>query len=132
MLLNSESIHEDLGKLVLRLGAGGTMLLYHGWPKISGFADRMDTFSDPFGIGSAFSLALITFAEFFCAALLVLGLWTRVATIPLIIGMSVVVFMEKAGEPFPKKELPALYLIAFVVILLIGSGRYAVNRISFR
>ncbi len=132
MLLNSDAINEDLGLLAIRLGGGGTMLLYHGWPKLMGFADRMDSFSDPLGLGPLVSLTLITFAEVLCAALVALGLWTRLATIPLIIGMAVVVFIVQGDAPFAKKELAVIYLIAFVAIFLMGSGRYAVNRISFR
>lgn len=132
MLLNSDPINEDVGYLILRLGAGGTLLWQHGLPKLIGFADKMDTFSDPFGVGPALSLALITFAEFFCAALVVLGLWTRLATVPVIIGMAVAAFIVHGDDPFKKKELAIMYLIAFITILLVGSGRYAVNRLSFR
>jgi len=94
MLLNSEPISEDFGRLVLRVSAGGTMFWQHGWPKLMSFAERADSFADPFGLGSTFSLILIIIAEVLCA-LVVLGLWTRVALIPLIIGMAVIVFMVK-------------------------------------
>ena len=132
MLFNSDPINEDVGYLFLRLGAGGAMIYQHGWPKLIGFADKMDTFSDPFGISPAMSLALITFAEFFCAALVVLGMWTRFATIPLIIGMAVAAFVVHGDDPFKQKEMSLIYLVAFLAIFFFGSGRYAVNRISFR
>lgn len=132
MLLNSDPIKEDLGLLLLRVGAGGAMIYQHGWPKLAAFGERMDTFSDPLGLGPAVSLTLIVFAEFVCAALVVLGLWTRLATIPLIIGMGVIVFIVQADAPFGKKEMALLYMVVFTAILLMGSGRYAVNRISFR
>ncbi|MBK7086774.1 MAG: DoxX family protein [Flavobacteriales bacterium] len=64
------------------------MLWQHGWPKLMGFADRMDKFADPFGIGPTASLALIVFAEVFCAASSGLGLWTRAARSWPIIGMA--------------------------------------------
>lgn len=132
MLLNSEPISEDFGVLFLRLTAGGTMFWQHGWPKLIGFSDRMDGFADPFGMGGAFSLVLIIVAEVLCSALVVLGLWTRAALIPLIIGMSVIVFMVKGDAAFPEKELALVYLFAFVALLFTGSGRYSVDRISFR
>ena len=132
MLLNSEPISEDFGVLFLRLTAGGTMFWQHGWPKLIGFGDRMDGFADPFGMGGAFSLVLIIVAEVLCSALVVLGLWTRAALIPLIIGMSVIVFMVKGDAAFPEKELALVYLFAFVALLFTGSGLYSVDRISFR
>lgn len=131
MLLNSEAIHEELGYLLLRVTAGGTMLWQHGWPKLTNFAERMDSFADPFGLGSALSLVLIVFAEVVCAGLLVLGLWTRTALIPLIIGMAVIAFMVKGDADFKEKELALVYLFAFVTLLFTGSGRFSIDRISF-
>jgi len=131
MLLNSEPIAADLGLLLLRLYAGITMLWQHGWPKLEGFSEKMDTFGDPIGLGSAVSLGLITFAETVCAALVAAGLWTRISTIPLIIGMAVAAFMSHGDEPFKKQELPVFYLVAFVAILLAGSGRFSLDRLKF-
>lgn len=131
MLLNSEPISEDFGYLVLRLGFGGTMVWQHGWPKLMAFGEKMDSFADPFGMGPMFSLMLIVLAEVFCAALVTLGMWTRVASIPLIIAMTVAVFMVHGDDVFAKKELALLYLIGYVVILFTGSGRFAINRLSF-
>lgn len=131
MLINSEPISEDLGHLMLRLGAGGTMFWQHGWPKLMAFGDKVDSFADPFGLGSAFSLVLLLIAEVLCSALVVLGLWTRAAVIPLIIAMAVVVFMVKGDAAFAEKELAAVYLVAFITLLFTGSGRFAVDRISF-
>ncbi len=131
-LLNSEPLAEDLGLLVLRLFAGGTMLLQHGWPKLMSFTDRMDSFADPIGLGSTLSLALIVFAETLCALLVALGVWTRLATVPVIIGMGVVVFVVQADQPFAKQEMGLAFLCMYLCILLAGSGRYALDRISFR
>lgn len=131
MLLNSEPISEDFGYLLLRLGFGGTMFWQHGWPKLIHFTEKMDSFADPFGMGPMFSLALIVLAEVVCAALVTLGMWTRVACIPLIIGMAVIVIMVHGDEAFAEKEMAVLYLVGFVVILFTGSGRFAINRLSF-
>ena len=100
MLVNSEPISEDLGYLVLRLGAGGTMFWQHGWPKLVNFTDKMDHFADPIGLGSTISLSLVVLAEFVCALLVALGLWTRFTTIPLIIAMAVAAFIAHGGDPF--------------------------------
>lgn len=131
MLRNSEAIHEELGYLILRVTAGGTMLWQHGWPKVTHFTERMESFADPFGMGSMLSLVLITFAEVVCAGLVVLGLWTRAALVPLIIGMAVIAFMVKGDADFHEKELALVYLFAFVTLLFTGSGRFAIDRISF-
>ena len=131
-LLTSEPLARDLGLLLLRLFAGGTMLIQHGWPKLQGFGDRMETFADPIGLGTTLSLALIVFAETLCALLVALGLSTRLATVPLIIGMGVAAFIVHGDDPFGKQEMSLAYLVMYVAVLLAGAGRFAVDRISFR
>jgi putative oxidoreductase len=131
MLLNSEPVSLDFGLLALRLGAGGTMLWQHGWGKLIGFADKMDSFPDPFGAGPMVSLGLITLAETACAGLVLLGLWTRITTIPLIIGMAVAAFMVAGGKSFAQQELAVLYLLAFLTLFFTGSGRFSLDRLTF-
>lgn len=77
----------DICLLLLRVALGLFMLICHGWPKITKFSTLSATFSDPLGIGSMFSLALANFAEAFCAVLLILGIKTRLAAVPIAITM---------------------------------------------
>ena len=108
--------------LVLRLGVGILMLM-HGYTKLMKFSTMKNDFMNFMGIGSTMSLALVVFAEFFCSVFLILGLFTRLATIPLIIATCVMVFMANKGDVFGKGELATLYLISYIVILFVGPGR---------
>jgi len=60
-----------------------------------------------------------------CAILLVLGLGTRLATIPLIVTMAVAAFITHGADPFARKELALFYLAAYFVLLINGSGKYS-------
>ena len=117
----------DLVLLLLRLCYGGLMLLNHGWPKANKLLAGDYGFPDPLGIGSAASLSLATFAEVLCAFLIVIGLFTRTAVIPLIITMLVAVFVQHWGDPFTKMESGLLYLIPYICLLLKGPGSYSVD-----
>ncbi len=117
-----------IATLLLRLGAGCLMLVNHGLDKLIHFSDKASRFSDPFQIGSTTSLALIVFAEFFCAAFIVLGLFTRIAAIPLIIGMGVALFYSNKGQFFGDGEYAGLYMVCFLVILLLGPGKLSLDR----
>lgn len=132
MLLNSEEVSVDFGALILRLTAGGTLFWHHGLVKLMKFGDLSGSFFDPIGLGSGLSLALILFAEVFCALCVVLGLWTRLTTIPPIIGMAVAAFMANGDGPFAKQELSILYMMMFIIIFFTGSGRYSLNRLKFQ
>jgi putative oxidoreductase len=113
---------------ILRLGLGLGMLLGHGLPKLMSFSERAGTFSDPLGIGAPLSLALIVFAEVFCASLVVLGVFTRLAALPLIFGMGVVVFVINHGAILGKAELAALYALGFIALLIGGGGNLSLGR----
>lgn len=82
------------------------------------------------GIGSALSLGLATFAEFFCAILLMLGLFTRLATIPLLVTIFVILNLHH-WQFYGEYELVPAFLAAFLTILLVGPGKYSLDaRIS--
>ncbi|RFS25044.1 DoxX family protein [Chitinophaga silvatica] len=112
--------------LVVRIVFGGLIFL-HGWPKLINFSAKMNTFSDPLGVGHKISLGLIVFAEVFCAVFVILGLLTRLASIPLIISMSVITFVIHSAKPLDERELPLMFLAAFVAILFVGPGKFSLD-----
>lgn len=118
----------DISLLLLRLTFGGAMLYGHGWGKLMRFfGDDPIKFADPFGMGVVPSLALATFAEFFCAILIIFGAFTRYAVIPLIITMAVALFYVHLADPFGRQEKALLYLIPYVCLFLTGAGKYSVD-----
>ena len=102
-------------------------MLTHGYPKLQSLLGDNPQFADPFGIGQVPSLALTVFAEFVCSILIIIGLATRFATIPLIITMLVAIFQAHGADPFGKKELAVLYLIMFIGFFVLGPGRYSID-----
>jgi putative oxidoreductase len=99
----------------------------HGYDKLIHFAAKQNTFMNFLGIGSTMSLALVVFAEFFCSLFLILGLFTRLATIPLIIATFVMIFKAHNGDVFGDGEHAALYLIGYLVLLLVGPGKASLD-----
>jgi len=119
---------QSLGLLVLRVSFGAMMLVGHGIPKLLSFSDLSKSFPDPIGVGSFVSLCLVLFAEFFCSVLLILGLGTRLATIPLIVTMLVAILVAHKNDPWTGKELATAYLAAYVTLLIAGSGGFGLDR----
>ena len=56
-----------------------------------------------------------------------IGLKTRLASVPLIVTMIVAAFIVHAGDPFAKKELALVYLVGFLAIFFTGPGEYSVD-----
>ncbi len=72
------------------------------------------------------------FAEFFCAFFVLLGFLTRLTVIPILINMAVAFFVAHAKDPFDAKALPLVFLLLSVVIFVLGSGRFSVDRLIFK
>jgi putative oxidoreductase len=60
--------------------------------------------------------------------LLILGLATRLAIIPLIILMIVAVFIVHGNDGFEKQEIGLLFLVAYLFLLVTGPGKYSIDR----
>ncbi|WP_256012872.1 DoxX family protein [Desertivirga xinjiangensis] len=125
--LSGSAISYDLGLLIIRLFTGGLMLT-HGFPKLQKLVAGNLQFGDPLGVGQEISLVLAVFAEFVCSILVILGLFTRVAVIPLIITMAVAFFIVHSADPLQVKELSLVYLAVFAGLFFTGSGKYSIDR----
>lgn len=122
--------YEQQGIGILRIGFGLMLTIVHGWPTFKGLLEgNHSDFPDPLGIGPAMSMGLMAFAEFLCALFVFLGIYTRFALIPLIVGFSVAAFIFHAGDPFGNRELALHYLLVFVVLFITGSGRFTLHEL---
>ena len=112
--------------LVLRLGFG-ILMAHHGYLKFSNYHQTEGFMMNFMGIGKSASTALVIFAELFCSILIILGLFTRLACIPLIIVCFVIVFKATGADYFGKSEIGVLYLTTFVALLFTGAGKISVD-----
>lgn len=116
----------NFGMLVLRVAAG-LLLAHHGYQKLIKFSVLRYKFMDFMHLGSSVSLSLIIIAELICGIMLILGLFTRLACIPIIIGMAVVVFVASNANIFAEGEKGMIYLAVTVAILFCGPGKISVD-----
>ncbi|HXT70174.1 MAG TPA: DoxX family protein [Vicinamibacterales bacterium] len=130
---------ERVGLLVLRLGFAALLLGFHGWTRLGRaigyvFYGQPWTFVDLVGrlgfpIPAVFAV-LSAAAESIGAVLVAVGLFTRWASAVIAINMAVALTNEALkGDPL---ELPALYLLGAVTILLLGPGLWSLDGVRGR
>lgn len=116
----------NFATFILRITVG-VLIASHGYDKLVHFSSMKNHFMNFIGLGSTVSLALVVFAEFFCSIFVILGLFTRLVIIPIIIVMCVVVFVATHGQIIGPGEKGAIYLASSLVILLCGPGRISID-----
>ncbi|MEK7256903.1 MAG: DoxX family protein [Bacteroidota bacterium] len=130
-ILSWQPFHPDLAALLLRLIYGGLFVQY-GLRKILAF-DQMLTMSQPIiGLDGKTALILVTIAEFGCGLLVAIGFLTRLSVIPIFFTMTVAFFVAHAADPFDVKALAFVFWLLSIVVFVLGSGRYSVDRLLFK
>lgn len=120
------------GLFILRVVVSCFMLTHGAKKYMMLFSSDPVQFADPIGIGQSNSLILAFVSEFICSVFILLGFATRLVSIPLIINMFVVVFVVHAADGFEKQELPGLYLVIYVLLLITGSGKYSIDHLIYK
>jgi putative oxidoreductase len=122
-------IKQDIALLLLRISVGLSMFIAHGLPKFNKLAESTDDikFYDFARIGAEYTLTIAVFTELICSGFLVLGFFTRTSALFLTATMTIAFFLVHYGDPFSKKEMAFLYLIIYVILLILGPGKFSVD-----
>lgn len=135
-LFSSEGVAKDFGLLLMRLGIGASVFIFHGYGKMKGGPEMWE------GVGGAASNLGITFlpvawgfmaafAESVCSILLVLGPLFRFATLMLAFNMFVALLHHinlPVGEPGAGWQAGSHafeLMIVYLGLFFTGPGRFA-------
>ena len=121
------NLQTHIGLALLRI-VPSIMMLTHGLPKFQKLISGNFEFGDPIGIGAAPSLFLAVIGEFICPVLIIIGFKTRWMAVPPAITMLVAGFIVHSADPFGTKEKALLYLAFFILIILLGPGKFSIDK----
>lgn len=114
--------------LLVRIFVGVAMIILHGLPKLEKFmAGGEIQFYNFLGLGSNTTLILAILVELICAFLIMIGLFTRAASLLLILVMAVAAIAVHAADPFTIKESSLLYLSLFALIFAFGPRKFSID-----
>ena len=136
-ILFSTKSYINTALLCGRVATGFLMVKLHGWSKLMAGTDRWE------GLGSKLAQTIgldfmsiplgfmASFAESIAAILLILGLTTRPAAFLLAFTMMIASIKKLEGG-LNAAELPLLFLLLSLIILLCGAGKYSLDHRIFR
>lgn len=124
--------------LALLLGrlAVGLLFLSTGWGKVHNIPKVVGFFRE-LGIPvPEFHAVLVGYSELSCGAALVVGFLSRLATVPLVVSMTVALLTAKRDQIHGLFDLVGqdefTYLVVLVMIAILGPGRVSVDRVVAR
>jgi len=126
---------KDIGLLILRVVFGIVLIYGHGFGKVANiFSGEEIQFMDPIGIGANLSFYLAAFAEFICSLFLIVGLFSRIATLILVINFFVIFIFHAfiVGDDFSILEMRYLYLFTFIALFFTGPGKFSLDNSLLR
>lgn len=129
-LLSTKAIAADLGLLLLRLLPFAFLAFNHGIGKFNkltaGGEIKFYDFDGAVPAGLALALAVV--GELIAPLFIMLGLYTRFATIPVFITMVVAAFGAHADSPLKEGEHALLFGIFALILFFIGPGKYSLDK----
>jgi putative oxidoreductase len=128
---------DDAGKLVLRVVLA-ILILFHGVSKVIGGVGFITGMVVKAGLPAAFGY-LVYIGEVVAPLLILIGLFTRVAALIVVVNMIVALLLVHTRQFFTLSdtggwalELQGMYLGSAVVLALLGAGRYSIGGIGGR
>jgi putative oxidoreductase len=111
----------------------GMVFLSTGWGKVH-HIPMVTSFFESLGIPApGLNAVVVAYSELICGSLLVLGLLTRLATVPLIVSMCVAILTAKRAEVHTIFDLVGFdeftYLSVLLMLAIIGPGTASVDHL---
>jgi len=121
----------DIAKLLLRLSLG-VLILFHGIHKVIYGVSGVEAMLRSSGFPEFLAYG-VYIGELIAPIFIILGLYARVASAVLAFNMFMAILLAYGFSISTSKygglsfETPLLYLIMSILVILLGSGKYAVN-----
>lgn len=132
-----QPINLSLGLLCIRIIIG-VLMAFYGYQKLLNFetmaaSDFWAKEVSFLGMTGETPLALTIFAEFFCSLLLIIGLFTRLALVPLLICMGYIIACVAkfevifSGDNGMEMNNAFVYFVIYLGLFLTGPGNYSLD-----
>jgi putative oxidoreductase len=122
-----DSVMVDVGLLILRVSASLLLLAVHGLPKVLHYAHEASVIEDPFHLGRTVSIGFAIFAEVICPPLMILGLHTRLAAVPVLVVTLIALSVVHRDWTLEQGQFAWMLLILFGTIVVAGPGKYSLD-----
>ena len=125
-------MNDNIGKLILRVALGGTVLM-HGIAKLTGGIDFITTTVTTAGLPAFFAYGVYV-GEVVAPLLVIAGFYSRIGAAVIGVNMLFAIGLVHGAEFFTLNqtggwalELQGMFLFTAIAVALIGPGHYRIN-----
>lgn len=117
--------------LVFRILLALELFRVHGMKKFRGNNGKPEVVPNPLGLPAPINNLVATLSDTVVPLLVVLGAFTRLAVLPTIGVTAVGYFVVHRHDSLEVRDVPYVYTICFLLLLVIGPGSYSIDQILY-
>ena len=128
--INSVSISPvtfNFSLLVFRVSLSLQIIVVHGFKKVGINVAEAEKIPNPLHFPETFNHAFAVSANLFFPVLVILGLFTRIAILPILAVTLTGYFVLHWNDALLIKDTPFMYSLSYLLLLMLGPGRYSVD-----
>jgi len=103
------------------------LIIAHGLKKIGVGVAEPEHVPNPLHLPQAFNDFFAITADLICPIFVILGLLLRLSVLPILAVTLTGYFIVHWHDPILQKDMPFMYSIAYLLILVLGPGKYSID-----
>ncbi len=132
MQMNTERPFNDFALLIFRVAIALQLVFAHGLKKIGIGVESVEIIPNPIGLPDSINQSFAVGANIIMPLFIIIGLFTRFATIPILCITLTGYFLVHRNDPIAMKDIPFMYSICFLYLLVTGAGKYSLDYYFFK
>ena len=120
----------DYAMLFFRIAISLELIIVHGLKKV-GIGGISEVVPNPFGIPQFLNETLAIAANLLFPQLIIVGLFTRYATIPILAVTLTGYFIVHGNDPLLVRDIPFMFSLGYGLIAIVGPGKYSLDHYFF-
>lgn len=118
--------------LLFRASASLELMIVHGFKKLGIGTAETEKIPNPLHLPDAFNNVFAISANIFFPFCILLGLCTRLAALPVLAVTLTGYFVLHWNDAPLIKDTPGIYSLVFLLILVLGPGKYSIDNYIYK
>lgn len=117
----------NFGILFFRIAVAAQLIIVHGLKKIGVGVASAEVVPNPLGFPPSLNEFIAIAANTYLPFLVIIGFCTRIAALPALCVTLTGYFVVHANDPLAVSDVPYMYSISLLFIVILGGGRYSLD-----